>query len=93
MDAHVIDNAAMRRFELAIEKDAIAAAYYRIEQGRVVLIHTEVPEEYSGAGYATRLAIGALELIRRSGRKAVLKCPFMGRFLQRHPEFGDVVDG
>lgn len=93
MLASVIDNVAQRRFELALGEDAIAAAYYRIEQGRVVLIHTEVPEDYAGQGHATRLAIGALELIRESGRKAVLKCPFMGSFLQRHPEFGDVVDG
>jgi predicted GNAT family acetyltransferase len=93
MDAPVIDNAAQRRFELAIGENAIAAAYYRIDQGRVVLIHTAVPEEYSGEGYATRLAIGALDLIRQSGRKAVLKCPFMGRFLQRHPEYGDMIDG
>jgi len=32
-------------------------------------------------------------LLRQSGRKAVLKCPFMGHFFATHPEYADVVAG
>jgi hypothetical protein len=45
MAAEVIDNPAQHRFELDLGDEAIAAAYYRIEDGRVVLIHTEIPYE------------------------------------------------
>ena len=93
MDAQVTENPARHRFEMAVGQDAIAAAYYRIDGGRLVLTHTEVPSEFSGQGLATRLAIGAFDLIRRSHRKAVLKCPFMARFFVSHPEYGDIVDG
>jgi predicted GNAT family acetyltransferase len=93
MKAQVRENPALNRFELPIEGQAVAAAYYRIEDGRLVLTHTEVPMEYSGQGIATRLATGTFQLLRKSGRKAALKCPFMGQFFAKHPEYADVVDG
>ncbi|MDX8514454.1 GNAT family N-acetyltransferase [Mesorhizobium captivum] len=71
----------------------LASAYYRIESGKVALIHTEVPSEFSGQGIASRLAQGTFELLRKTGRKAILKCPFMNRFFAKHPEYADVVDG
>jgi hypothetical protein len=94
MAATVIDNPGQHRFELAIDgSDEIAAAYYRIENGRVLLTHTEVPQAFSGQGIGSRLARGVFEAIRASGRKAVLKCPFMAGFYARHPEYADIVDG
>ena len=93
MPADVIDNPAQHRFELALEGDAIAAAYYRIEDGRVVLTHTEVPYEFSGQGIGSRLAKDVFDAIRAGGRKAVLKCSFMARFYAAHPEYSDIVDG
>jgi predicted GNAT family acetyltransferase len=59
----------LQRFELPIANGVIAAAYYRIEAGRVVLIHTEVPFEFPGQGIATSLARGTFDLLRRSGRR------------------------
>jgi predicted GNAT family acetyltransferase len=94
MPADVRENSALRRFELPIEGDAMALAYYIInDNGQLVLTHTEVPAEYSGQGIATQLAQGTFELLRRSGRKAVLKCPFMGHFFSTHPEYADIVAG
>jgi predicted GNAT family acetyltransferase len=58
-----------------------------------VFTHTEVPSQFAGQGIGTELARGALDLVRASGRKAVLRCPFMARFYATHPEYGDIVDG
>ena len=94
MPNKVIDNPEEHRFELALDGDDMAVAYYRIdENGRVVLTHTEVPFEYGGQGIGTRLAKGVFDLIRASGRKAVLKCSFMARFYTTHREYDDIVDG
>ena len=94
MPNKVVDNPAEHRFELQLEGEDIAAAYYRIdENGRVVLTHTEVPYEYGGQGIGTRLAQGVFDLILASGRKAVLKCSFMARFYTTHREYDDIVDG
>lgn len=93
MATKVKENVQQRRFELPIVDGALAAAYYQVEDGRVVLVHTEVPAEFSGQGLASQLARGTFELLRATGRKAILKCPFMSRFLVRHPEYSDIVAG
>lgn len=87
----VRENPAERRFERPIGEDRIAAAYYRDDGGKLAFIHTEVPFEDSGQGIATDLARGTFELLRQSGRKAELICPFMVRFANAHPEYADVV--
>jgi len=94
MDLPVMENVAGRRFEMALPDAAMAAVYYRIDdQGSVVLIHTDVPEAFEGHGTAMRLAIGVFGLIRASGRKVVLKCPFMSAVFRTHPEYADLVAG
>src|SRR3954463_7934657 len=54
----------MRRFEMLVGDGALAVAYYKVEDGRVVLLHTEVPQELSGLGYGSRLAHGVFEALR-----------------------------
>jgi predicted GNAT family acetyltransferase len=93
MNAEVKENIKQNRFELPIVDGIFAAAYYRMDNGRVVLIHTEVPMEFSGKGIASRLARGTFELLRKSGRKATLKCSFMSQFFANHLEYADVMDG
>ncbi|MCA0008457.1 MULTISPECIES: GNAT family N-acetyltransferase [unclassified Mesorhizobium] len=93
MHAKVTENIQQHRFELPITGQAFAVAYYSLQDGKVVLIHTEVPLEFSGQGIASRLAQGTFELLRKTGRKAVLKCPFMSGFVARYPEYTDVVAG
>jgi predicted GNAT family acetyltransferase len=88
----VIDHPDESRFELPVE-DTVALAYYRIDGNRIVLTHTEVPQHLSGRGIGSRLAQGVFEAIRSSGRKAVVKCPFMAGYASRHPEFADLLDG
>ncbi|WP_445501671.1 GNAT family N-acetyltransferase [Microvirga sp. G4-2] len=92
MDNSVIENPTAHRFEMVIG-DAIAAAYYRLENGNVVLTHTEVPQELSGQGIGSRLAEGVFRLIRASGRKVIVRCSFMAGWASRHPEVADLVVG
>ena len=89
--AAVIDNQARHRFELPVG-DAVAVAEYRIEDGRVVLTHTEVPAALAGPGVGSRLAKGVFEAIRASGRRVVPRCPFMAAYAARHPDDADLVD-
>lgn len=95
MESKVTENIAEHRFELPIEGSdgEVAAAYYRIEGDNLVLTHTEVPFEFSGRGIGSRLARGVFENLRATGRKAIIRCPFMGAFYARHPEYADVVAG
>jgi len=89
----VRENSEQHRFERPIHNSAIAAAYYRDTDGHLAFTHTEVPTEFSGLGIASALARGTFELLRVSGRKAVLICPFMVHFFKKHPEYADIVVG
>jgi predicted GNAT family acetyltransferase len=93
MSANVTESTQRHRFELPIANGVIAAAYYRVDDRRIVLIHTEVPSEFSGQGIASRLALGTFELLRKTGRKAILKCPVISWFFIKHPEYADIVAG
>lgn len=92
--ADVIDNPGERRFELALDDEDIAAAYYRRdENGYLVLTHTEVPSEYGGRGLGSTLALGVFDMARERGDKLVLKCPFVAAWFAKHPDYADVVVG
>jgi len=44
VESDIRDNPAMSRFEMPVGDGGIAVAYYKVEDGRVVLLHTEVPK-------------------------------------------------
>lgn len=88
----VVEKPEQNRFELALDGGTALVAY-RADGNRLVLIHTEVPEEFSGQGVGSRLARGVFELIRASGRKAVVRCEFLKGWVAKHPEYDDIIDG
>lgn len=89
----IIDNAEDHRFELPIDAELSALTWYRIEDNRYILVHTEVPAEYSGQGLGSRLAHGIFERIKAKGMRAIAKCPFMSSYAARHPEYAQLLDG
>lgn len=93
MKNNVINNPEQKRYELRIDGDSIAAAYYRIDDGMIVLIHTEVPFEHAGEGFGKELAAGVFSQLRANRQKAILKCGFMGGYVVTHPENMDLVAG
>ena len=90
MDDIVVDNAEQHRFELA-EQGLIAFATYRLDEGRVIIPHVETPPALRGQGVAGRLMTGLLEIIRLRGQKVVPLCPYAVAFLERHPEYRDLM--
>jgi len=88
----VVEKPQESRFELALDGGTALVAYQR-DGDRLVLLHTEVPSEFSGQGIGSRLAKGVFDQIRASGRKAVIRCPFLKEWLTRHHEYDDIIDG
>ncbi|MEI9963801.1 MAG: GNAT family N-acetyltransferase [Caulobacteraceae bacterium] len=86
----VVDNTARQRFELT-EQGLTAFADYRLQGGRLVLPHVEAPVALRGTGAAGRLMTGVLEIARARGLKVVPHCPYAAVFIQRHPQYQDLV--
>jgi predicted GNAT family acetyltransferase len=81
----VTDNQAGSRFELRADGH-LAELIYRRNGNRLVLIHTEVPEELEGRGLGGALVTAAVGRAAREGMTVVPLCPFARGWLRRHPE-------
>jgi predicted GNAT family acetyltransferase len=86
----VSDNTAKSRYELSVDGH-IAFVDYRLRPDRIVLVHTEVPSELGGRGIGSKLAKGTLDAVRKRGLKADIRCDFLAAYIQKHPEYADLV--
>lgn len=87
----ITHNVARQRFESRAGA-ALASLSYVIEGERVILDHTFVPDELRGRGIAAALARRALDEARQRRWKVVPRCSYVASFIERHPEFADLVD-
>ena len=87
----VRDNPAERRYELQVDGSVKGEISYRDEPGVITLLHTEVAPELEGHGLGGLLVSGALDDIRARGLHLVPVCPFVVSYLERHPEYADLV--
>ena len=79
------------RFFLEVPGGTAELVYRRLDDRTVDLLHTTVPQESAGQGIAGKLAKAAFTWARQSGTKLVPSCPFVAKWLERHPEEQDLV--
>lgn len=93
MDSELIDHPEHSRFELSLPGGAVAFLdYRRRSDGVLLLTHAEVPETQRGGGIGARLTGSVLALLRERDQRMVPVCPYVIAYLQRHPEYLDVLD-
>jgi len=88
----VFHNTAEQRFEV-VRDNEVAFVSYSSEAGRVVFEHTYVPERFRGKGIAATLVRAALNEARKQHWRIVPQCSYVAAFIQRNPEFADLVAG
>jgi predicted GNAT family acetyltransferase len=90
-DTPVTDNLAKQRYETQLGEAVAFLTYRDRPDGVRVLVHTEVPPAFEGRGIGGRLVKSALDAARRDGRRVVPQCPFVRSYIERHPEYADLV--
>ena len=84
-------NAGRERFEILDAGNVIGKAAYKEYDGggspQRIFYHTVINEEYGGQGLAGRLATVALDETVSAGTGIVPVCPFIKKFLAKHPEY------
>ena len=90
MPNEVRDNAQRHRFELDADGHVAFSNYQRAD-GLLTVLHTEVPSALNGKGIGSRLVRGLLEIARAQGLKVMPKCPFVKAYIDKHPEFADLL--
>ena len=66
---------------------------YSLRDGRMVIDHTGVPDAIGGRGIAGILVKAALNLARARGWRVVPACSYSAAYVQRHPEYADLIEG
>ena len=90
MPSPIRDNAARSRFEL--DADGVTVFMnYRLTGNVISLDHTETPVAARGGGLASQLIKGVLDEARARGLKIVPRCPFVRAYLDKHPEYRDLL--
>jgi uncharacterized protein len=87
----VSDNSAEQRFEVRLGDDLAGFAVYQRKPGLIAFIHTEIDERFEGHGLASKLISAALDAARSDGLAVLPFCPFVNAYIERHPEYVDLV--
>jgi predicted GNAT family acetyltransferase len=88
----VTDDPSRPAFVATLDDGTVAGGAYYHRNGTVVTFtHTEVDPSFEGQGIGSRLAAGALALVREAGGTVVPLCPFIRAFMNKHPEYDDLL--
>ena len=86
----ITNNEKEQQFEIRLEGEK-GVLQYRLHDGQIVLMHTEVPDALGGRGIASALAEYAFGYARTHHLPVKVYCPFVLAWLKRHPEQMDIV--
>jgi len=92
MEYNIKHNEAESRFETEVE-GKIAFVDYRKRDDIFIVTHTEVPSDLEGRGIAAALTKYLLDYVRENNLRVRPVCPYTKAYVQRHPEYNDIVTG
>lgn len=87
----VVDSVEHHRYEIHVAGRLAGFAAYRRGSDRRTFTHTEIDPAYEGRGLGSQLARAALDSTRSLGLLVVPLCPFIAGYIDRHPEFQDLL--
>jgi predicted GNAT family acetyltransferase len=82
---------AEHRFEIWIGNELAGQTVYRGEGPTFAFMHTEIDDRFGGRGLGTVLIRAALDTVRDGGGLVLPYCPFVKAFIQKHPDYLDLV--
>jgi len=87
----VIDVAQHQRFEIRERGRLLGLADYRMGDGTIDFVHTEIAPERRNQGLASLLVRCALDDVRARERfKVIASCRYVARWIDAHPSYQDL---
>jgi predicted GNAT family acetyltransferase len=87
----VENDSGQQRFLVRLPEGSGELQYRRIPPRALELVHTEVAPTLRGRGVGDALAEAAMAYARAEQLSIVASCPFVQRWLEKHPEHHDLV--
>ena len=91
MSVTVADNPMENRYEALLDGEVVGISQYELTADAIVFLHTVVAEEHEGQGVGSAIARYALDDARARGLRVRPLCPYIRGWLERHPEYADLI--
>lgn len=86
----VAHHPTLRKFSAIVEGEEAHLLYYPAGEGVLDYASTFVPERLRGRGIASAVVRYALDYARQQGYRVIPSCWFVKRYMEHHPEQGDL---
>lgn len=90
MTDNIVHQTDARRFEWLVDGQVCVLVYSTIPEG-VSFDSVRVPDAVGGRGLAGQLTRHALDWARAEDLKVRPTCPYVARWIERHPDYADLV--
>jgi hypothetical protein len=87
----VVHDPDRSRYEIHVDGQRAGYAHYVPTPEALVFDHTEIDDAYEGQGLGGKLARGALDAVRADGKRVVARCPFIRGWIEKHPDYADLL--
>ena len=91
MEPTVTDVPESDRFEIRDGDRVLGMAAYQRRGDTLVFTHTEVDPDVGQSGLGSTLVRAALDEVRSRGGSVVPRCSFVAGWIERHPDYADLV--
>lgn len=87
----VVQNASEPQYDIVVDGEVAGVAAYEDRDDLRVFTHTTIEEAYEGRGLGKVLVGAALDTERDAGRKIVAECSYVEGFVQKNPQYADLL--
>ena len=91
-DLTVVNEEESQVYTAIVGDTALGAITYSVTGHRIVLLAAAVYPEFRRQGVATEMIRQVLDDVRAQGRTATILCPIVRTYIDRHPQYEDLVD-
>lgn len=91
MELQVADDPEQAQFEIRADGELAGSVQYRLRDGAIAFLHTEIDPRFRGHGVAGRLIRSSLDSARERHLAVLPYCPFVRGWMAEHPEYAALV--
>ncbi|MFN2519160.1 MAG: GNAT family N-acetyltransferase [Jatrophihabitantaceae bacterium] len=91
METTVTENPARHRYEMSVDGALAGFTMLTIDGDVAIMPRTQIEAEFREHGLAATLIGATLDDLRQRGLTVVARCPFVRDFVEKHPEYQDLV--